>query len=29
LHDDCVMALALAVHKTTRPRHTPSVRLLG
>ena len=29
LHDDCVMALALAVHQTTRPRHVPSVRLLG
>jgi hypothetical protein len=29
LHDDCVMALALAVHKTTRPRHLPRVMLLG
>jgi hypothetical protein len=29
LHDDCVMALSLAVHKTTRPRHLPRVMLLG
>ncbi len=29
LHDDCVMALALAVHKRTRPRHVPRVMVFG